>query len=165
VINVKYCQHNYIHATNDLCFNALIHQNNEFLKFTDNKINITQNGGFYNTIYLLWLEKQYKYINEVQFETVSNKNEYNALNDTSGAFSWVNDEFIGYLYKIDINCMYGYLLINNKFPIKEGEYLKIDNVDNDIKYGIYYCDIEAKNNIYFRENKNKCYTHTDLLFF
>ena len=65
---------------------------------------------------------------------------------------------------VDMNGMYSSIMASKyfQFPIKQGEFHKIDElVPNCYKYGIYRCEIE-KGHKFFRYNKNNFYTHTDL---
>jgi hypothetical protein len=59
--------------------------------------------------------------------------------------------------------MYGYILINQRWAIKQGEFLKIKEIPDEIKYGIYYCEIKTNNSFYIKKNKKNCYTHIDII--
>ena len=86
---------------------------------------------------------------------------------TMGALFYADKEYRGYGKKIDIKSQYPYLLkqSTNKFPIKKGEFLHLDELPEILQYGIYHCRIvgdDIDGNKLFRFNKNNRYTAIDI---
>ena len=84
-----------------------------------------------------------------------------------GALVWAT-EYDGELYKYDIKSQYPYLMTQHtlKFPIKRGEFQRIDNFSEYFQFGIYRCIISKSSdeniNKLFRFNKKNCYTSISL---
>ena len=84
-----------------------------------------------------------------------------------GALVWAT-EYDGELYKYDIKSQYPYLMTQHtlKFPIKRGEFQRIDNFSEYFQFGIYRCIISKSSdeniNKLFRFNKKNYYTSISL---
>ena len=74
------------------------------------------------------------------------------------------EQYEGELYKYDVKSLYPYLMQQStlKFPIKRGEFIRLESFGEFIQFGIYRCKIslsEDKNiNKLFRFNKKNYYT-------
>lgn len=63
----------------------------------------------------------------------------------------------------DVNSMYPYALKKFYFPLKKGEFLKIDELGETIRFGIYRCNITGNiDKNLFRVNPSNYYTHYDI---
>jgi hypothetical protein len=84
-----------------------------------------------------------------------------------GALIWA-EEYEGELYKYDIKSQYPYLMKQStlKFPIKRGDFLKIEKFGEFFQFGIYRCKISKSTdeniNKLFRFNDSNYYTSISL---
>jgi len=87
---------------------------------------------------------------------------------SKGAILVWAENYEGPMYKYDVKSMYPYImtLMTNKFPVKRGEFKKIDKIEEFIQFGIYRCRIEKSKdeniNKLFKFNKKGYYTSNSL---
>jgi hypothetical protein len=79
------------------------------------------------------------------------------------------DKYEGPAHKTDICSQYPYLMkqVKNRFPIKKGKFIKLDEIPFPIKVGIYKCKITGTGDYhkdkFFRFNKFNKYTNIDIV--
>jgi hypothetical protein len=89
------------------------------------------------------------------------------INDASYSALTYWERYKGTVYCYDKNSQYPFLMSRNynKFPIKEGEFRFINNIDDKPLYGIYRCIISKTDNKpykFFKFNQRNHYTHSDI---
>lgn len=163
----------YINKVEDLpieeAYKSYIKMANIMKEKTDGRINFYKTG----TIKRTALNYFYDMVKTVQPDPISN-NEAKWIEDTTfGALTYW-EQYKGNVYMYDKNSHYPSILKKNfhYFPIKEGEYLTMNEKDfnemysDDFKdYSIYRCIIEKskdKSTKFFRFNQKNKYTHLDL---
>jgi hypothetical protein len=134
-------------------------------KESNNVINLYKTGNVNNTCLDLF-DKMTRFLAEPE----------NILQDegiwikeaTTGSLIW-GEKFEGNVYKYDVKSHYPYIMMSkNKFPLKRGEFIKLDTIDNieHFQFGIYRVIIEPSENEHinklFRFSFNNYYTHISL---
>ncbi len=88
-------------------------------------------------------------------------------NSSFSAIIWC-EKYEGELYKYDVKSLYPYLMSQTtlKFPIKRGEFKKIEEINFYPQYGIYRCKINKSSdeniNKLFKFNYHNLYTSIDI---
>jgi hypothetical protein len=136
----------------------------EILKKESNGvINMFKNGSYHDTSLSLF-DKMIKYINAepiLQDETIW-------IRESSFSALIYAEEYEGGIYKYDVKSLYPYLmnLPTLKFPIKRGEFKKIDKFEQYPKFGIYKCIIkpsdDSNTNKLFKFNSSNKYSSIDI---
>lgn len=136
----------------------------EVLKKESNGIiNMFKTGSYHDTALLLF-DKMIKYINSEQIL----QDEAIWIKESSCSALIYAEEYEGEIYKYDVKSLYPYLmnLPTLKFPIKRGEFKKIDNFEQYLKFGIYKCIIkpsdDTNTNKLFKFNSSNKYTNIDI---
>ena len=88
-----------------------------------------------------------------------------SMNATSGAIMhW--QAYKGKVNEYDVDRKYPHVMQKNQhyFPIKEGQYLSLKEINvKNVEYGIYRCTItKTKDCKFFRFNPKNTYTHLDV---
>jgi hypothetical protein len=126
-------------------------------------INMFKNGSYHDTALSLF-DKMIKYINAeplLQDETIW-------IRESSFSALIYAEEYEGEIYKYDVKSLYPYLmnLPTLKFPIKRGEFKKIDKFEQYPKFGIYKCIIkpseDLNTNKLFKFNTSNKYSNIDI---
>jgi hypothetical protein len=145
-------------------FNQFIELANLLKKETNNAINLYKTGSLINTSLVLF-DKLTKHIDEAD-EILQDECLW-LESSITGALIF-GEKYEGPLYKYDIKSMYPYLLsqFNNKFPIKRGEFQKLEKFSDYFQFGIYRCIVKPSKdeniNKLFRFNKLNYYPHYSL---
>jgi hypothetical protein len=127
-------------------------------------INLYKSGSYKNASLNLF-DSFTKFLNEPE---EIQQDEANWIYESSiGALIWA-EEYEGELYKYDVKSLYPYLMTSTtlKFPIKRGEFQKLDKFGDFFQYGIYRCKIlkssDESINKLFRFNQSNYYTAISL---
>jgi hypothetical protein len=89
-------------------------------------------------------------------------------NSSFGAIIWAK-QYTGELYKYDVKSLYPYIMTSStlKFPVKRGEFKKIENFCEYIEFGIYRCIVNKSDdeniNRLFRFNQDNYYSSIDIM--
>jgi hypothetical protein len=124
------------------------------------KINLFKSGSYKNAALDLF-DNFTKFLNEPD-EILQDEALWISESNT-GALIFA-EPYEGELYKYDVKSLYPYLmqLPTLKFPIKRGEFMKIDSFGEYTQFGIYRCKIQKSTdeniNKLFRFNKTNYYT-------
>ena len=88
------------------------------------------------------------------------------INDASSGAIMHWQAYKGKVNEYDVNSRYPHVMQKNQhyFPIKEGQYLTLKEIDvKNVEYGIYRCIItKTKDCKFFRFNPKNTYTHLDV---
>lgn len=132
-------------------------------KYSNGLINLYKTGSYHDTALILF-DKLLKYIEP---EPIC-QDEATWINDASfSALIWC-EKYQGEIYKYDVKSLYPYLMQSTtlKFPIKRGEFKKIDEIKEFPEFGIYRCVINKSNdeniNKLFKFNHCDKYTNIDI---
>lgn len=134
------------------CLNQFLIEKEKIKKL--NKKICIHKCGIIGEMFYKWIELHHEYINKFTFETVSNELEYKFIQncDLSAIYYCKDHTFHKELHCFDINSNHCNIMMTNKFPYKQGQFMKIKNINkDDIKYGIYNCKIYVKNNLYMKK--------------
>lgn len=155
---------NIIELTLEEEFDKLIVINNKLKETSKGLINLFKSGSITNAALDLF-DRFTKYLNDPD-EILQDESEWISESNI-GALIFA-DIFEGELYKYDVKSLYPSLMQQTtfKFPIKRGEFIKLDTFSEYFQYGIYRCKItpsEDENiNKLFRFNKKNYYTSISL---
>lgn len=127
-------------------------------------INLYKSGSFKNSALDLF-DRYTKFLNEP--EEILQDEAMWIKESSIGALIWA-DEFEGELYKYDVKSLYPHLMKSStlKFPIKRGEFQRLEKFGEFFQFGFYRCKIfKSENddiNKVFRFNDTNYYTSISL---
>jgi len=133
------------------------------------EMKVASNGlfNFYKTptVKNMALNYFYDLTKAIQPDSISN-NEAKWINEASTHAITYYEKYEGDIHIYDINSRYPHIMQknNNQFPIREGEWQIVTEIDVSL-YGIYRCTITKRDNKpykFFTFNPNNYYTHLDV---
>lgn len=133
---------------------------NQLYENSNEYISIYQFGSFGDCVKKLL----HDFTSEYEMEPVSAiENEFLA---TTGGLMTAKKGIYEHAYLYDINSCYPSLLSKMSIPIKEGEIITVDKLDDILQYGMYKCIIsrstDVKLNVLFRFSSKNLYSHYDI---
>lgn len=165
------CQNDkHYHKDINECYESIIRISNILKDRTNGDINLYKTGDLRSSILKLLLDKRKLNYDINKPELVKNYREYQWLMEASkGALIFCKDNFIGDIIQYDKNSYYPSVMLNKKFkiPVKEGEFIKLDELPEKFnEVGIYRCKIDKssiyEHNYLFRYNNHNFYTNIDM---
>lgn len=145
-------------------YNKLIVIIDNLKKESGGLINLYKSGSFKNAALDLF-DRFTKFLNEP--EEILQDEAMWIKESSMGALIWA-EVFEGELYKYDVKSLYPFLMTLStlKFPIKRGEFQKLDKFGEFFQYGFYRCKISKSDddniNKLFRFSKSNYYTSISL---
>lgn len=143
-------------------YNKIVQGFKEIKELSDGEINLFKNGHESTTALALFRNKTL--FRDIPDEIALNECLY-IDNATCGSVQYF-EPFEGQAYEYDFNSFYPAMMLNNKFPMKEGEFKYISELPEKLEYGIYKCkitnNIKNKQSKLFKINRNHYYTHADI---
>ena len=135
---------------------------NEMKEATEGRINFFKCGSVKDMALHLF----YQNVKSVQPDTIHN-NEASWIDNASFGATTYWKQYAGNIHSFDVNSHYPNVMSKNfnLFPMREGEFKKIDKIEEKAEYGIYRCVISNPNNKVlklFRFNPLNYYTHYDV---
>jgi len=141
-------------------FETLVKINNNLKTASNGLINLYKSGSYTNAALDLF-DRFTKFLTEpdeiLQDEAIW-------ISESNIGALIFSDSYEGELYKYDVKSLYPYLMQQStlKFPIKRGQFMKLDNFGEFFQYGIYRCKVSLSDdrniNKLFRFNKTNYYT-------
>ena len=132
-------------------------------KYSNGEINMYKTGSYRDTA-LIFFDKVLKYLEPDELL----QDEALWINEASfSALIWC-EQYEGEIYKYDVKSLYPYLMQSStlKFPIRRGDFKKIDVINEYPEFGIYRCIInkseDVNTNKLFKFNYHNKYTNIDL---
>ena len=128
----------------------------------------TESKGLFNmykcpTIKNMALNHFYDLTKVIQPDEINN-NEAFWINKSSSHAITYHEKYEGHVDIYDVNSHYPYILqiTNNMFPIKSGEFKRIDIIQDKPEFGIYRCKITGKGKFFVFNNENY-YSQADIV--
>ena len=152
------------------CYESIIRIANIFKDRTNGDINLYKTGDLRSSILKLLFDKRKLNYDINKPDLIKNYREYQWLMESSkGALIFCKDGFTGNIIQYDKNSYYPSIMLNKKLkiPVKEGEFLNLDELPEKFdKVGIYRCKIDKsgifEHNYLFRHNSHHFYTNIDM---
>jgi hypothetical protein len=131
---------------------------------TKGKINMYKTGNYKNTALDLF-DRMTKFLEEPEALLQDEAEWIENAKYSSLIFA---EKYSGELYHYDVKSLFPYLMMSNnlKVPIKRGEFMILDKLDEILQFGIYRCVIsqseDSNMNKLFRYNKSNYYCTQDI---
>ena len=143
-------------------YDLFIHDANLLKEASDGEVNLYKTGNTKTTCLSIF-DKFSKYIkNPAKLSQL----ESDWISDTSHGALIFSEKYNGPIYKYDKKSMYPSIMKSKQlFPVDQGEFSKIDELNEILTFGIYKCIIKksnSKNDRLFRFNHKNKYSHIDI---